>query len=43
LKVKFTEDEVIEAVKAMKNEEWFINGIKRELNTIWNKKNGFDF
>jgi len=40
LKVKFTEDEVISAVRAMKNEDWFIAGIRRELNTIWNRKNG---
>ena len=40
LKVKFTEDEVIEAVRAIKNEDWFINGIRRELNGIWNRKNG---
>jgi hypothetical protein len=40
LKVKFTEDEVIEAVRAIKNEDWFIAGIRRELNTIWNRKNG---
>ena len=40
LKVKFTEDEVIQAVRAIKNEDWFINGIRRELNGIWNRKNG---
>ena len=40
LKVKFTEDEVIEAVRAIKNENWFINGIRRELDVIWNRKNG---
>jgi hypothetical protein len=40
LKVKFTEDEVIEAVRAIKNEDWFIAGIRRELNMIWNRKNG---
>jgi predicted DNA binding CopG/RHH family protein len=40
LKVKFTEDEVIEAVRAIKNENWFVNGIRRELNEIWNRKNG---
>jgi predicted DNA binding CopG/RHH family protein len=40
LKVKFTEDEVIEAVRAIKNEDWFIAGIRRELNVIWNRKNG---
>ena len=41
LQVKFTEDEVIEAVKAVKNEDWFINRIRKELNTIWNMKNGY--
>jgi predicted DNA binding CopG/RHH family protein len=40
LKVKFTEDDVIEAVRAIKNEDWFVNGIRRELNEIWNRKNG---
>jgi hypothetical protein len=40
LKLKFTEDDVVEAVKALKNEEWFIKGIRRELNGIWNRKNG---
>ena len=40
LKVKFTEDEVIQAVRSIKNEDWFINGIRRELNGIWNRKNG---
>ena len=42
LQVKFTEDEVIEAIRALKNEEWFIKGIRRELNKIWNRKNGFN-
>jgi len=40
LKVKFTEDEVIEAIKLVKNEEWFITRIRKELNEIWNRKNG---
>jgi len=40
LKVKFTEDEVIQAARAIKNEDWFIARIRRELNTIWNRKNG---
>ena len=40
LKVKFTEDEVIQAVRAVKNEDWFINRIRKELNGIWNRKNG---
>jgi aminoglycoside phosphotransferase family enzyme len=42
LKVKFTEDEVIEAVRAVKNEDWFINRITKELNGIWNRKNGYN-
>jgi hypothetical protein len=40
LKLKFTEDDVVEAIKALKNEEWFIKGIRKELNGIWNRKNG---
>ena len=39
---KFTEDEVIEAVRAVKNEDWFINRIRKELNMIWNRKNGYN-
>ena len=42
LQVKFTEDEVIEAVRAVKNEDWFINRIRKELNMIWNRKNGYN-
>ena len=42
MKLKFTEDEVIEAVRAVKNEDWFINRIRKELNTIWNRKNGYN-
>jgi len=38
----FTEDELIEAVRKWKNEEWFITQIKRELNKIWNRKNGYN-
>ena len=40
LKVKFTEDEVIQAVRAIKIEDWFIAGNRRELNGNWNRKNG---
>ena len=40
LRLKFTEDEVIEAIKLVKNEEWFITRIRKELNGIWNRKNG---
>ena len=42
LQVKFTEDEVIEAIKLVKNEEWFITRIRKELNGIWNRKNGYN-
>jgi hypothetical protein len=38
----FTEDELIEAVQKWKNEEWFITQIRRELNKIWNRKNGYE-
>jgi len=38
----FTEDELIEAIRKWKNEEWFITQIKRELNRIWNRKNGYN-
>ena len=41
LQVKFTEYEVIEAVRSIKNEDWFINRIRKELNDIWNRKRGF--
>ena len=42
LQVKFTEDEVLEAIRAVKNEDWFINRIRKELNGIWNRKNGYN-
>lgn len=37
----FTEDEIIEACRKWKNEDWFIGRIKDELNKIWNRKRGF--
>ena len=40
LQVKFTEAEVLDAIRKWKNEDWFIGRIKDELNKIWNKKNG---
>ena len=40
LQLKFTEDEVLEAIRKWKNEDWFINQIRRELNKTWNNKNG---
>ena len=41
LQVKFTEAEVLDAVRKWKNEDWFIGRIKDELNKIWNRKRGF--
>ena len=38
----FTEDEIIEAVRKWKNEDWFVDRIRAELNRIWNRKNGFE-
>jgi hypothetical protein len=40
LQVKFTEAEVLDAVRKWKNEDWFIGRIKDELNKIWNTKRG---
>ena len=40
LQVKFTEAEVLDAIRKWKNEDWFIGRIKDELNKIWNNKNG---
>ena len=40
LQVKFTEAEVLDAVRKWKNEDWFIGRIKDELNRTWNNKNG---
>jgi hypothetical protein len=40
LQLKFTEDEVIQAIRSIKNEDWFIRAIRKELNGIWNTKNG---
>ena len=41
LQVKFTEAEVLDAIRKWKNEDWFIGRIKDELNKIWNRKRGF--
>ena len=40
LQVKFTEAEVLDAIRKWKNEDWFIGRIKDELNRIWNTKRG---
>ena len=40
LQVKFTEAEVLDAIRKWKNEDWFIGRIKDELNKTWNTKRG---
>jgi hypothetical protein len=40
LQVKFTEAEVLDAIRKWKNEDWFVGRIKDELNKIWNTKRG---
>ena len=40
LQIKFTEAEVLDAIRKWKNEDWFIGRIKDELNKIWNTKRG---
>lgn len=40
--LKYTDDDVIQAIKCFKDEQWFIDSIKRELNQIWNRKNGLN-
>lgn len=42
VKLKYSDSDVIQAIKAVKNEQWFINRILKELNGIWNAKNGVE-
>jgi hypothetical protein len=42
IKLKYSDTDVIQAIKSVKNEEWFINRILKELNGIWNLKNGVE-
>ena len=40
LKLKYTDDDVISAIKALNNEKWLIDGVMGILNDTWNRKNG---
>jgi translation elongation factor EF-Tu-like GTPase len=40
LKLKYTDDDVVSAIKALNNEKWLIDGVMVILNDTWNRKNG---
>jgi hypothetical protein len=40
LKLKYTDGDVIEAIKSLNNEKWLIDGVMGILNDTWNRKNG---
>ena len=42
LKLKYTDDDVISAIKALNNEKWLIDGVMGILNDTWNRKNGIE-
>ena len=42
IKLKYSDSDVIQAIKSVKDEQWFINRILKELNGIWNTKNGVE-
>jgi len=42
IKLKYSDSDVIQAIKSVKDEQWFINRIMKELNGIWNTKNGVE-
>ena len=42
IKLKYSDSDVIQAIKSVKDEQWFINRILKELNGIWNTKNGIE-
>ena len=42
IKLKYSDTDVIAAIKSIKNEDWFIKRIMKELNGIWNTKNGVE-
>jgi hypothetical protein len=39
--LKYTDEDVIQAIKKLKNEKWLIDGIMGVLNDTWNTKRGF--
>jgi hypothetical protein len=42
IKLKYSDSDVISAIKSVKDEQWFINRVMKELNGIWNTKNGVE-
>ena len=42
IKLKYSDSDVISAIKSVKDETWFINRVMKELNGIWNAKNGVE-
>jgi hypothetical protein len=42
IKLKYSDSDVISAIKSVKDETWFINRVMKELNGIWNTKNGVE-
>jgi hypothetical protein len=42
MNLKYTDDDVINAIKKINNEQWLIDGIMMALNDTWNQKNGLN-
>jgi hypothetical protein len=40
--LKYTDEDVIQAIKKMNNEQWLIDGVMMVLNDTWNRKNGLN-
>ena len=40
--LKYTDEDVIQAIKKLNNEKWLIDGIMDVLNDTWNRKNGYN-
>jgi hypothetical protein len=38
--LKYTDSDVVEAIKSLNNEKWLIDGVMGILNDTWNRKNG---
>ena len=42
IQLKYSDSDVIEAIKSVKNESWFIKRVLKELRVIHNNRNGFE-
>jgi hypothetical protein len=42
IKLKYSDYDVISAIKALNNEKWLIDGVMGILNDTWNRKNGIE-